>query len=118
MSKLMIALFVAAGLGFAGSSMAQTNAPTATPTAPDVAPTPMLNNNDDAVPTGNAAPKGKVRVAKDEAAAIAKCDQYSGPAKETCISNAKGLQDTPLDKCDGFAGAAKDACLGNAKAWK
>ena len=32
MSKLMIAMFVGAGLGFAGASMAQMNSPTTSPT--------------------------------------------------------------------------------------
>jgi hypothetical protein len=108
MSKLMNALFIAAGLGLAGSSMAQTNAPATAPTAPDANPAPMQKNSTDA------APKGKVSVARDDAAALAKCNQFSGPAKETCVTDAKGLQDAPLDKCDGFAGAAKDSCLKNA----
>ena len=32
MTKLMIAMFLSAGLGFAGASMAQMNSPTASPT--------------------------------------------------------------------------------------
>jgi hypothetical protein len=109
MSKLMIALFIAGGLGFAGSGIAQTNASTTAPTVPDAAPTPTSRGSYDT------APEDKARIASDEAAEIAKCDLYSGSAKETCITNSKGLQDMPLDKCDGFAGAAKDSCLGNAK---
>jgi hypothetical protein len=116
MSKMMSALLIAAGLGLAGSGMAQTNAPAASPaspaspaaaSAPDAYPAPMQKSGVDA------APKGKVSVARDDAAALAKCNLFSGPAKETCITDAKGLQDTPLDKCDGFAGPAKDSCLKN-----
>jgi hypothetical protein len=124
MSKLLIAMFITAGLGFAAPVMAQTTAPTATPASPSTdtpappsADTPAPPATDSLAPPSkdshDAAPKAKVRVAKDDVAARAKCDLYSGPAKETCISDAKGEQDKPLDKCDGFAGAAKDSCLKN-----
>ncbi len=103
MSKLMISLFFAAGLGFAGSGMAQTNAPNATPT-----PAPKVSYND------NVAAKGKGDAYEQRAAAIAKCDAYTGPEKAACVSEASP-QDNSINKCDRLAGPVKDKCLKDLK---
>ena len=132
MSKLMIALFIAAGLGFAGTTAAQTYARNTT-----TAMTPMS--------------KDSFAVAKKDADAQYKidkegCASLSGNAKDICMAEAKGKDNvakadaeaayanTPkareaarvahaqanysvaIEKCDDLAGNAKDVCVKEAKA--
>jgi len=108
MSKLMIAMFIAAGLGIAGPGMAQT-------AAPKDSPAPMAKDGNapaksgadaqqkvdlDACASMTGAPKdkcvtqanskAKISLAKEEAAAaIAKCDALTGAAKDTCVKDTK-----------------------------
>jgi hypothetical protein len=130
MTKLMIALFVTTGLGFAGSVAAQMN-------APKTAVTPMS--------------KDSYNVAKTSADAQYKidanaCASLSGNAKDICIASAKGkdnvakadaeaaYENTPkarenarvvlaqanydvaTQKCDDLAGNPKDVCVKEANA--
>jgi len=130
MSKLMIALFVAAGLGVAGSAAAQTYSTTA-------APTPMTKDNF-TLARSNADAQYKL----DKEA----CTSLSGNAKDICAAEAKGrdhaakadaeaaYENTPKarekarsaradaayevakEKCDDLSGNAKDVCAKEAKA--
>jgi len=130
MSKLMIALFVAAGLGVAGSAAAQTYSTTA-------APTPMTKDNF-TIARSNADAQYKL----DKEA----CTSLSGNAKDICAAEAKGrdhaakadaeaaYENTPkarqnarvahaqatydvsIEKCDDLAGNRKDVCVKEAKA--
>jgi hypothetical protein len=108
MSKLMIAMFISAGLGVAGPALAQTAAPSTTPAPitkdastaakPDAnaqqkvdldACTSMSGAAKDKCVT-QANSKAKISLAKEEsAAAIAKCDALSGAAKDTCLKDVK-----------------------------
>jgi len=132
MSKLMIALFITAGLGFAGTTAAQTYA---------------LNKTTTAAPMS----KDAYAVAKKDADAQYKvdkegCASLSGNAKDICMAEAKGKDNaakadaeaayvnTPkareaarvahaqanynvaIEKCDDLAGNAKDVCVKEAKA--
>lgn len=136
MSKLMIALFVTAGLGFAGTAVAQT-----------YSPKPMM------MAAANTAPLSKdgAAAAKKSAEAQYKldrdgCSSLSGNAKDICVAEAKGrnnvakadadaaYQNTPkareharvaraeasygvaMEKCDDLAGNAKDVCVKESKA--
>src|SRR5664279_416481 len=129
MSRLMIALFVAAGLGFAGTGMAQTYSPktTSTPITKDTYA--MAKKNADA----------QYKIDKDA------CSSLSGNAKDICVAEAKGkdnvakadaeaaYENTPkarqnarvalakanydvaIEKCDDLAGNRKDVCVKEAK---
>ncbi len=132
MSRLLIALFITAGLGFAGASSAQTyasktNVATATMTKDGYA---QAKKNADA----------QYKVDKDA------CSSLSGNAKDICIAEAKGKDDvakadataayenTPklakaarvahaqasynvsIEKCDDLAGNRNDVCIKEAKA--
>jgi len=135
MSKLMIALFAAAGLGIAGSAVAQTSAPMKN--APVNAVTPMSKDGH-AMAKTNADAQYK----RDKEA----CSSLSGNAKDICMAEAKGkdhvanaeadaaYENTPkaradarvahaqanhdvaLEKCDDLAGNPKDVCVKEAKA--
>lgn len=132
MSKLMIAMFITAGLGIAGAASAQTYAPKNTS-----ASTPMT--------------KDSYAMAKKDADAQYKvdkeaCSSLSGNAKDICMAAAKGkdnvakaeaeaaYENTPkaregarvahaqatygvsIEKCDDLAGNRKDVCVKEAKA--
>ena len=74
MSKLMIAIFVGVGLGFAGASLAQMNSPT-------TYPTPMSKANyNQAIKDADA----QYKTAKQA------CSSLSGNAKDICLAEAKG----------------------------
>jgi hypothetical protein len=128
MSKLMIALFVAAGVGVAGSAAAQTHSTT---------PAPMTKDNF-TLARSNADAQYKL----DKEA----CTSLSGNAKDICAAEAKGrdsaakadaeaaYENTPkarqgarvahaqatydvsIEKCDDLAGNRKDVCVKEAKA--
>jgi hypothetical protein len=130
MSKLMIALFVSAGLGFAGTASAQTYASKTTVT-------PMSKDNYTMAKTNADA---QYKIEKDA------CAPLNGNAKDICMAEAKGkdsiamadaeaaYQNTPkhresariaraqanydvsIEKCDDQAGNAKDVCVKEAKA--
>jgi hypothetical protein len=130
MSRLMIALFLSAGLGLAGSAAAQ-------PSAMAVAPSPMSKDGYAQART-NADAQYKI----DHDA----CSTRSGNAKDICVAEAKGKQEsakadaeaayenTPkareaarvahaqatygvaIEKCDDLAGNPKDVCVKEAKA--
>ncbi len=130
MSRLMIALVAAAGLGITGASAAQTLAPKTTAT-------PMSK---DAYAAAKASSDTQYKVDKDA------CTSLSGNAKDICLAQAKGkdniakadaeaaYENTPkaresarvthaqanydvgIEKCDDLAGNAKDVCVKEAKA--
>jgi len=132
MSKLMIALFVTAGLGIAGTGSAQTYA---------------AKNNSSSTPMT----KDNYAMAKKDADAQYKidkdaCSSLNGNAKDICVAEAKGkdsvakanaqaaYENTPkarenarvalaqanydvaAEKCDDLAGNPKDVCVKEAKA--
>jgi len=129
MSKLMIALFVAAGLGFAGSAVAQMNSPM-------VAAAPMTKDNLTLAKTNADA---QYKIDKDA------CSSLGGNARDICVAQAKGkdnvakadadaaYENTPKarqtalvahaqanydvsrEKCDDLAGNLKDVCVKEAK---
>ena len=129
MSKLLMAMFVNVGLGFAGAGLAQTNAPTHNPTPTSKA------NYDQAVKDADA----QYKVAKQT------CSSLSGNAKDICLAEAKGknsvakadaeaaykntakarenarvvhaqaIYDVAKEKCDDLAGNPKDVCVKEAK---
>jgi hypothetical protein len=132
MSRLLIALFITAGLGFAGVSSAQTYAPRTN------------------VSTATMTKDGYAQAKKDADAQYKTdknaCSSLSGNAKDICIAEAKGKDDiakaeaaaayenTPkareatrvayaqanygvsMEKCDDLAGNRKDVCVQEAKA--
>ena len=132
MSRLLIALFVIAGLSVAGVSAAQTYAPRTTLT------------------TASMTKDGYAQAKKDADAQYkidkTACSALSGNAKDICIAEAKGKDDiakaeaaaayenTPktreatrvayaqanynvsMEKCDDLAGNRKDVCVKEAKA--
>ena len=130
MSKLMIALFVSAGLGFAGTASAQTYASksTVTPLSKDgyaMAKTDAdaqykVDKDACASLAGNAKDicmaeaKGKDNVAKADAEAA-----YQNTAKHrenARVARAQANYDVANEKCDDLAGNAKDVCVKEAKA--
>jgi len=130
MSKLLIALFVAAGLGFAGSAAAQTYTSKTTSTTMSKDSYEMAKTNADT----------RYKTDKDA------CSSLSGNAKDVCLAEAKGKEDvtkaeaeaayantpktrenarvahaqasynTAIEKCDDLAGNLKDVCVKEAKA--
>ena len=127
MSRLMIALFIAAGLGFAGTSAAQMNAPMTAPIskatytqavkdadaqykiAKDACGSLSGNANDICV----AEAKGKAGVAKAEAEAAYK---HTPKARENArIAHAQANYSVGIEKCDDLAGNRKDVCVKEAK---
>ena len=130
MSKLMIALIAAAGLGVAGASAAQTLAPktTATPMSKDnyaaakaSADTQYkLDKDACASLSGNARDiciaqaKGKDNVAKADAEAAY---ENTPKARESArVAHAQANYDVAIEKCDDLAGNRKDVCVKEAKA--
>jgi len=127
MSKLMIALFVSAGLGFAGASAAQTNAPmtapiskaTYTQAVKDADAQYTMDKDACASLAGNAKDvcvaeaKGKNSIAKAEAEAAYK---HTPKARENArIAHAQANYDVAIEKCDDLAGNPKDVCVKEAK---
>ena len=128
MSKLMIALFVSAGLGFAGAGTAQTPA--------QKNPAAMSK---DAYAMAKASAAEQYKVDKDA------CAGLSGNARDICMAEAKGKEnvakadaeaayentpkhresariaraqaayDVAKEKCDNLAGNLKDVCIKEAK---
>jgi hypothetical protein len=125
MSKLMIALFVAAGLGCAGSAAAQTALPTMSKDG-----YAMAKKNADAQHkidkdacsslSGNAKDicvaqaDGKDNIAKAEAEAAY---ENTPKARETArVAHAQANYNVANQKCDDLAGNRKDVCVKEAKA--
>jgi hypothetical protein len=130
MSKLMIALFVTAGLGFAGTGAAQTYTSKTTSTPMSKDSYTMAKKNADAQYkidqdacsslNGNAKDicvaeaKGKDNVAKAEAEAGYK---NTAKARENArIAHAQANYDVAIEKCDDLTGNPKDVCIKEAKA--
>jgi len=132
MSKLMIALFITAGLSVAGAGSAQTYAAKSAS-----ASTPMTK---DSYAMAKKDADAKYKVDKEA------CSTLSGNAKDICMAEAKGKDsvakaeaeagykntpkaregarvahaqatyDVSVEKCDDLAGNAKDVCVKEAKA--
>jgi hypothetical protein len=130
MSKLMIALFVSAGLAFAGSAAAQISAPktTSTPMAKDSYNAAKQNADaqykidKDACSAlkGNTKDiclveaKGKDNVAKADAQAAY---ENTPKAREAArVAHAQAIYDVAKEKCDDQTGNRKDVCVKEAKA--
>jgi hypothetical protein len=128
MSKLMIALFVTAGLGFAGSGAAQMNSPMTAPISKasytqavkDADAQYKIDKDACSSLSGNAKDicvaeaKGKASVAKADAEAAYK---HTPKARENArIARAQASYDVAIEKCDDLAGNAKDVCVKEAKA--
>jgi len=130
MSKLMIAMFAAAGLGFAGAATAQMMAPTSYPTPMSKANYTQATKDADAQYTrdkeacaslaGNAKDicvaqaKGRDHVAKADAEAAYK---HTPKARENArIAHAQANYDVAVEKCDDMTGNNKDVCVKEAKA--
>jgi len=130
MSKLMIAMFAAAGLGFAGSATAQMMAPmtyqtpmskaTYTQATKDADAQYKLDKEACASLSGNAKDicvaqaKGKDHVAKADAEAAYK---HTPKARENArIAHAQANYDVAVEKCDDMTGNNKDVCVKEAKA--
>lgn len=127
MSKLMIALFVTAGLGFAGASAAQMNAPMTAPmskasytqTVKDADAQYKVDKEACSSLSGNAKDicvaeaKGKENVAKADAEAAYK---HTPKARENArIAHAQASYNVAIEKCDDLAGNRKDVCVKEAK---
>jgi hypothetical protein len=128
MSKLMIALFATAGLGFAGAGAAQMNAPMTAPISKasytqavkDADAQYKIDKDACASLSGNAKDicaaeaKGKASVAKAEAEAAYK---HTTKARENArIAHAQANYNVAIEKCDDLAGNRKDVCVKEAKA--
>ena len=130
LSKLMIAMFVTAGLGFAGPSVAQTYSTKTASTSMSKDSYTMAKTDADA----------QYKIDKEA------CSSLSGNAKDICVAQAKGKDDvakaeaeaayanTPkaredarvahaqasysvaVERCDDLAGNRKDVCVQEAKA--
>jgi hypothetical protein len=130
MSKLMIALLVAAGLGFAGPCAAQMNSPKflSTPISKetytqakknadaqykiDRKACSLLNGNAKDICVAEA--KGKENVAKADAeAAYANTPKARESAR---VAHAQAIYNVAIEKCDDLAGNRKDVCVKEAKA--
>ena len=127
MSRLMIALFVTAGLGFAGASAAQMNSPMTAPISKasytqavkDADAQYKIDKDACASLSGNAKDicvaeaKGKANVAKAEAEAAYK---HTPKARENArIAHAQANYNVAIEKCDDLAGNRKDVCVKEAK---
>jgi hypothetical protein len=127
MSKLMIAMFVTAGLGFAGAGAAQMNSPMTAPMSKanytqavkDADAQYKIDKDACSSLSGNAKDicvaeaKGKDSVAKADAEAAYK---HTPKARETArIAHAQATYDVAIEKCDDLAGNRKDVCVKEAK---
>jgi len=126
MSKLMTALLVGAGVGFAGASMAQM-APTAPMSKANY--TQAMKDADAQYKTAKSAcaslsgnakdicaaeAKGKHNVAKAETEAAYK---HTPKARESArVAHAQATYDVAIQRCDDLAGNTKDVCVKEAKA--
>jgi hypothetical protein len=128
MSRLMIALFLSAGLGIAGSAAAQPSALTVAPMSKDAYAQAKTNADaqykidNDACSTrsGNAKDicvaeaKGKEAVAKADAEAAY---ENTPKAREAArVAHAQAKYGVAIEKCDDLAGNPKDVCVKEAKA--
>src|SRR6202140_3568299 len=130
MSKLMIALFVTAGLGIAGPGAAQTYAPKTDSAPVSKDSYTMAKTNADAQYkidkdacsslSGNAKDicaaeaKGKDNVAKADAEAAY---ENTPKAREKArVAHAQANYDVAIEKCDDLAGNRKDVCVKESKA--
>ncbi len=128
MSKLMIALFVTAGLGFAGAGVAQMTSPMIAPMSKasytqavkDADAQYKIDKDACSSLSGNAKDicvaeaKGKASVAKAEAEAAYK---HTPKARESArIAHAQANYNVAIEKCDDLAGNPKDVCVKEAKA--
>jgi hypothetical protein len=131
MSKLLIALFVTAGLGIAGSAAAQTYASKSTTTPMSKSSYTMAKESADAQYkvdsetcsplSGNAKDicaaeaKGKYNVARSEAEAASY--KHTAKARENArVAHAQATYNVAIEKCDDLAGNSKDVCVKEAKA--
>ncbi len=129
MSRLMIALLVSAGLGFAGAAAAQMTAPKSA----------MMPMSKDAYAAAKKDADAQYKIDKES------CSTFSGNARDICVAEAKGKDDiakaeaqaayenTPknrenarvahvqasynvaAEKCDDLAGHAQAVCVKEAK---
>jgi hypothetical protein len=128
MSKLMIALFVTAGLGFASAGAAQMNSPMAAPmskasyaqTVKDADAQYKIDKDACSSLVGNAKDicvaeaKGKDSVAKADAEAAYR---HTPKARENArIARAQANYNVAIEKCDDLTGNPKDVCVKEAKA--
>jgi hypothetical protein len=127
MSRLLIALFVAAGLGFAGSGEAQTKTPSTSMSKDSYAQAKTnadaqykIDKDACASLSGNvkdicvAEAKGKDNVAKADAeAAYENTPKHRENAR---VARAQAKNDVAIEKCDDLAGNRKDVCVKEAKA--
>ena len=129
MSKLMIALYVAAGLVLAGPAAAQMYAPktASTPTSKDVyteakaSADAQYKIDKDACSSlsGNAndiclaAAKGKEGIARAEAEAA--YEKTPKAREDARVAHAQASYDVAIEKCDELAGNGKDVCVKQAK---
>ena len=128
MSKLMIAMFVTAGLGSAGAGAAQMNSPVTAPMSKanytqavkDADAQYKIDKDACSSLSGNAKDicvaeaKGKDSVAKADAEAAYK---HTPKARETArIAHAQATYDVAIEKWDDLAGTRKDVCVKEAKA--
>ena len=130
MSRLLIALFIAAGLGIAGSAAAQTPAPTTASPPMSKDSYTLANENAEGqymVDKGACSPlsgnakdicaaeaKGKYNVAKAEAEAAH--DNTPKARENARIAHAQANHDVAIQKCDALAGNPKDVCVKEAQA--
>jgi len=130
MSRLLLSLFVAAGLGFAGAGSAQMYTPrtTAAPMSKDgyaaaqkdadaqfkidKAACSSLSGNAKDICMAEA--KGKSAVAKADAGAAYENTPKAREAARVAYAQAK--YDVTIEKCDDLAGNRKDVCVSEAKA--
>lgn len=130
MSKLMIAMVIGAGVGFAGTSMAQMGSPMA-PAAPmsKANYTQAMKDADAQYKTAKSACASLSGNAKDICAAdatgrhnVAKADteaayKHTPKARESArVAHAQATYDVAIQKCDDLAGNTKDVCVKEAKA--
>jgi hypothetical protein len=129
MSRLMIAMFVAAGLGFAGAGQAQmvTSKTASTPLSKDAYETAKANadaqyktdKNACSSLSGNAKDicdaqaKGKDAVAKADADAAYTNTPKSRESARVALAQAN--YNVAIEKCDDLAGNGKDVCVKEAK---
>jgi len=130
MSKLMIALFVTAGLALAGPAAAQMYAPkpASVSTAKDVYTEAKTNadaqykidKDSCSSLSGNsrdiclAAARGKEGIARAEAEAT--YERTPKAREDARVAHAQASYDVAVEKCDELAGNGKDVCVKQAKA--
>jgi hypothetical protein len=130
MSKLMIALYVAAGLLLGGPAAAQMYAPKPAPmpTSKDVYTEAKaradaqyrIDKDSCSSLSGNAndiclaAARGKESIARAEAEAAY---ENTPKARENArVAHAQAIYDVAIEKCDGLAGNGRDVCVKEAQA--